>query len=135
MLGKGYESLGQTLLKSMKFTHILHFLFYFLTKTTFVDHSGYWISRMWPAATSFLVSSRMTRLFSSLNFLLLYTTGLTFSSMVSRWHKKSGSITNMSTDDHAKTFRFTAITSAILSSNSLPSVVSFLNFFPFIFLS
>ena len=103
-----------------------------LDSTTFANHSGYGISQMWLAATSFLVSSRMTRHFSLLNFILIWTMGLTFSSMVSQWQKKFGSILAMSADDHAKAIMFIEITLAILSSNPLPNVVSSLNFFPFI---
>ena len=41
MFGKGYESFGHALLRSVKSTHILHFPLAFFTKTTFANHSGY----------------------------------------------------------------------------------------------
>ena len=77
MLGKGYESFGQALFKSVKSTHMRHFPLLFFTSTTFASHSGYWTSLMWPAARSFCVSSLIAYLLSSLNFLLLCRTGLT----------------------------------------------------------
>ena len=113
----------------MKSTHILHFPLAFLTNTTFANHLGYWISLMWLALRSFWVSSLMTRCLSSLNFLLLYITGLTFSSMVSLWHKKSGSMSGMSKAVHAKAFKCFGITSTIWSCISWHSDVLSLNFF------
>ena len=135
MLGSGYKSLGQALFRLVKLTHILHFPMAFFTNTTFSCYSGYWIYLMWSAFKSLWAYSRMTRHLSSLNFLLLWTTVLTLSSMVSRWHRKSGSIPGIFADDHAKAFMCSDITSAILSSNSLHNEVSSLNFFPLISLS
>ena len=123
MLGSGYESLWQVLFKSVKSTHILHFPFAFFTNTMFASHPGYWISLMWIAFKSFCVSYLMTRRLSSFSFLLLCITCLTFSSMVSLWHRKSGYIPGMSAQDRAKTLMCLAITSAILSCNSWPSDV------------
>jgi len=37
--GRGKLSFGQALFKLVKSTHILHFLFDFLTMTTFANHS------------------------------------------------------------------------------------------------
>ena len=62
-------------------------------------------------------------------FLLLCITGLTFSFIVSLWHKKSRSISGMSTEDHAKAFMCLTITSTIWSCISWPSDEQSLNFF------
>ena len=51
---------------------------------------------------------------------------MTFSSTVSRWHKKFGSIPGMFADNHAKAFIFFKMTPNILSSNSLHNELEFL---------
>ena len=90
---------------------------------------------LWPALKSFWVSFLMTIPLSSLNFLLLYIIGLTFSSIVSLWHKKLGSMSGISAEVHAKAFRCLAITSTIWSTIFWPSDEPSLNFFPLISLS
>ena len=119
----------------MKSTHIFHFLLAFFTKTTFANHSGYWISLMWPALSSFFVSSFMTYRLSLLNFLLLWWTGLTWGSMVRRWHRKSGSMSGMSDADHAKASICHVMTSTIWSYAARSSDLPSLNVLPPISLS
>ena len=123
--------MGQALFRSVKSTHILHFPLVLCTNTIFVNHSGYWISLMWPAFKSLWVSSLMIICLSSLNFLLIWTTSLTFSSIVNLWHRNFGSIPGMSANDQAKVSMYFDITSATLSCNSLhidvPNLITTLN--------
>ena len=72
---------------------------------------------------------------SSLNFLLLWRTGLTWGSIVKRWHRKSGSMPGMSEVDHAKASRCRAMTSAIWSCVPWPRDWPSLNILPPIYLS
>ena len=129
MLGSGYESFGHALFKSVKSTHILHFPFAFFTRTTLASHSGYCISLMCPTLSSFCVSSFTTRHRSSLNFLLLYRTGRTLASMARWWHKKSGSMPDMSATVHANASRWREITAALLLV--LPGSTSVLIWIPY----
>ena len=72
---------------------------------------------MWLTFNNFWVSALMIRRLSSLNFLLLWTTGLTLVSMVNLWQRKSGSISGISAEDNVNALMFQAITSAIWSCN------------------
>ena len=126
---------GHALFRSVKSTHILHFSLAFFTNTRYTRHLGYLISLMWTTTNSLRVSSRMMRHLSSLNFLLLWAMGLTLSSMVCRWHRKSRSIPSISADYHVKAPLFSNITSVILSLSSFSNEVSSLNFFSFTSLS
>lgn len=51
---------------------------------------------------------------------------------MSRWHRKSRSIVDMSANDHVKAFIFFEMTSTILSSNSLQCEAPSLKLLPFI---
>ena len=135
ILGSGYESFEHALFISVKSTHILHFPLAFLTNTTFANHLGYWISLMWPTLNNFWVSFWMTRCLSSLNFLRLCRTGLTFGSIVKRWHRKSGLMLGMSEAEHTKASKCHVITTAIWSCTSWLKDLPSLNLFPLISLS
>ena len=135
MFGKGYESFGHALLRSVKSTHILHFLLAFFTITTLDSHVGYWISLMWFASTNLLVSSWIADLFSSLYFLLLWATGLAYGSTINRWDKKSRSIPGISAVDQAKALMFLDSTSRRAFSKVSPTDSPTLNFLPFISIS
>jgi hypothetical protein len=51
ILDRGKSSFGQHLFKSVKFVHILHSPFFFLTMTMFANHVGYW-TRMKPTSSN-----------------------------------------------------------------------------------
>ena len=57
ILGKGYGSFEQCMFRSVKSTHIHHFLFFFLTMTTFASHSGYWTGLMTLVSNSLCTSA------------------------------------------------------------------------------
>ncbi|XP_019256703.1 PREDICTED: zinc finger BED domain-containing protein RICESLEEPER 2-like [Nicotiana attenuata] len=57
MCGNGNESFGHALFRSVKSTHILYFLFFFLTITTLAIHLGYFASLMEPFSNNFSTSS------------------------------------------------------------------------------
>ena len=74
ILGNGYGSFGQHLLRSVKSTHIRHFLFFYLIMTTLANHFGYCIGLIMPTSNSlftsaFTASARSVDIFLSFCFL------------------------------------------------------------------
>lgn len=76
--GKGKESLGHALLRSMKYMHTVHFLFFLPMTTTLANQSRYYTSLTDPMLSNFSTSSFITLLRSSANFCLFCLTGLNF---------------------------------------------------------
>ena len=60
ILGSEYGSFGQHMFRSLKTTHIHHFLFFFLTITTLANHSRYCTGLMTPASSSLCTSAFAT---------------------------------------------------------------------------
>jgi hypothetical protein len=82
ILVRGKLSLGQHLLKSVKFVHIHHFLFFLWTITIFASHCRYLTSLMNPASNNLYSSTFAASIFSSdilrSFYFLVFTCGLTY---------------------------------------------------------
>jgi hypothetical protein len=66
MRGRGNRSFGHSIFRIMLSPHIVHFSFFFGTRTRFAIQSWCWTSLMKPTIKSFTNSSHMALCFSSL---------------------------------------------------------------------
>lgn len=85
MSGRGYVSLGHTVFRSVKSTHMCHLLWAFHTRTTLANQVKYFVFMMNSTLYSFPASSSMAVLFSLLTFCFLCTTSLEAGWMASLW--------------------------------------------------
>lgn len=117
MFGSGYESLKHALFKFVTSPYIIHFPLDFLTITTFTSQVKYWIFLTWLAEINFFVSSVITFILSSPNFLHFRMTGFAEESKTNLWWRKFGSIPSMSVElqENAPILRLRTSTS--LASN------------------
>jgi len=124
--------LSKLYLKILKFIHILYFYKDFFGTKTLDNQVGYWIICMWSPLTSLRVSSLITSLLSSPNFLRLWIIDLAEGSKASLCDKKIGFLLDMFVVNHAKVVLLAHKNGHKLLFQTDFQVHVYLNYFPFL---